>query len=239
MRSHDGALTSFDPVGSIETEPASINAAGAITGSYTDCASGGPARISAIATAPSQASILRTRMEPSPQASARAERLLDTTTKGRFFSTGSCAHGTGRIRRLIRRRHWPPCRRRSTLPRKPSGLSIKSTCSRCMALVRRNRDGEKFTPLLRPWRVPLFPGKYQRRGSDYGKLHRQQRATWFREGSRGRVNHLRPSWLYRHRTHKHQRRRGNYGKLHRRERRLARLPAQSRPPRTWSAKSRR
>src|SRR6267143_7251307 len=58
-----------------------------------------------IRTAPSQASMLPTRVqEPTPQASARAERLLDTTTTGtniRNLSADSCAHRTGHILRLL------------------------------------------------------------------------------------------------------------------------------------------
>src|SRR5882762_9888529 len=58
-----------------------------------------------IRTAPLQASMFPTLVqEPTPRASARAERLLDTTTTGtkiRCLSAGSCAHRTGRIPRLL------------------------------------------------------------------------------------------------------------------------------------------
>jgi hypothetical protein len=36
VRDRDGELTTFDPGGSSNTAPTSINAAGVITGSYTD-----------------------------------------------------------------------------------------------------------------------------------------------------------------------------------------------------------
>jgi hypothetical protein len=88
-RAEKSALTTFDPPGSIETIPNSINRSRDITLTAifftASCA---------LATAPSQPSIFRGRPLPSGQASTWKGRSRDITLKGIWWDTASCARTT-------------------------------------------------------------------------------------------------------------------------------------------------
>jgi hypothetical protein len=103
VRSPDGALTSFDPVGSVDTEPISIDPGGEISGVYSDAnhvshrfLRDPEGAVTSFDAPDSNGGTFVTGMSPRGEITG----YYNDWDEPLILSTGSCAHGMGRIPRL-------------------------------------------------------------------------------------------------------------------------------------------